>query len=81
MELDALVGTAPNTAARLQKLAPPNGVVIGEATYELVAEDFVCEELPPQSLRRNSWTISSMPLTPWSCWPARRIRPAPPCSR
>ena len=50
MELDALVGTAPNTAARLQQLAPPNGVVIGEATHELVAEDFACEELLPQRL-------------------------------
>src|SRR5262249_28998843 len=43
MELDALVGTAPNTATRLQELAPPNGVVIGETTHELVAEDFACE--------------------------------------
>jgi class 3 adenylate cyclase/tetratricopeptide (TPR) repeat protein len=46
MELDALVGKAPNAAARLQQLAPPNSVVIGEATHELVAEFFVCEELP-----------------------------------
>jgi tetratricopeptide (TPR) repeat protein len=45
MELDALVGTAPNAAARLQQLAPPNGVVIGETTYELVSESFVVEEL------------------------------------
>ncbi|MET0531852.1 MAG: AAA family ATPase [Microvirga sp.] len=51
MELDALVGAAPNTAARLQQEAPPNGVVIGEATHELVAEDFACEELPTQSLK------------------------------
>jgi|RhiMethySRZTD1v2_1073278.scaffolds.fasta_scaffold22010_3 class 3 adenylate cyclase/tetratricopeptide (TPR) repeat protein len=47
MELDALVGTAPNTAARLQQLAPPNGVVIGEATHELVTESFEFEELAP----------------------------------
>jgi len=52
MELDALVGTAPNTAARLQELAPPNGVVIGGATHELVDDDFICEELPPQRLKR-----------------------------
>jgi class 3 adenylate cyclase/tetratricopeptide (TPR) repeat protein len=52
MEFDALVGPAPYTAARLQELAPPNGVVIGEATHELVAEDFVCEELPPERLIR-----------------------------
>jgi class 3 adenylate cyclase/tetratricopeptide (TPR) repeat protein len=48
MELDALVGTAPHMAARLQSLASPNTVVIGEGTHELVAEDFVCEELPTQ---------------------------------
>ena len=52
MQLDALVGTAPNTAARLQELAPPNGVVIGGATHELVDDDFICEKLPPQRLKR-----------------------------
>ena len=34
MELDALVGTAPHMAARLQSLASPNTVVIGEGTHE-----------------------------------------------
>jgi class 3 adenylate cyclase/tetratricopeptide (TPR) repeat protein len=51
MELDALVGTAPNTAARLQALAKPNCVVIGEATYDLVCDDYVCLELEPEKLR------------------------------
>jgi class 3 adenylate cyclase/tetratricopeptide (TPR) repeat protein len=46
MESDALIGTAPNIAARLQQLAPANHVVIGEATYELVRVEFECEELP-----------------------------------
>jgi len=55
IELDGLVGTAPNTAARLQQLAPPNSVVIGEATRELVAEAFVLEELPPQDLLPGKW--------------------------
>jgi class 3 adenylate cyclase/tetratricopeptide (TPR) repeat protein len=55
IELDGLVGTAPNTAARLQQLAPPNGVVIGEATRELIAESFVVEELPPQDLLPGKW--------------------------
>jgi class 3 adenylate cyclase/tetratricopeptide (TPR) repeat protein len=63
LELDALVGTAPNTAARLQELAPPNGVVIGEATHELVAEDFVCEELPPQLLTRLEPTARAFVVT------------------
>ena len=47
-ELDALVGSAPNTAARLQQLAPSNRVVIGEAAHELVSADFRCEELHHQ---------------------------------
>jgi class 3 adenylate cyclase len=52
VELDALVGTAPNVAARLQELAAPNGVVIGEATYELVNAHFDCCELPASRLAR-----------------------------
>ncbi len=52
VELDGLVGTAPNTAARLQQLAAPNGVVIGETTYELIGDDFNCEELPAHRLAR-----------------------------
>jgi class 3 adenylate cyclase/tetratricopeptide (TPR) repeat protein len=57
IELDGLVGTAPNTAARIQQLAPPNSVAIGEATRELVAEFFVCEELPPQALIPGRWFL------------------------
>jgi class 3 adenylate cyclase len=52
VELDALVGTAPNSAARLQELAAPNGVVIGEATYELISSRFDCRELPTSRLVR-----------------------------
>jgi class 3 adenylate cyclase/tetratricopeptide (TPR) repeat protein len=55
IELDGLVGTAPNTAARLQQFAPPNSVVIGEATRELVAEFFLLEELPPLDLLPGKW--------------------------
>lgn len=46
VELDALVGTAPNTAARLQSLAPRDGVVIGETTQALVTHSFVTEPIP-----------------------------------
>jgi class 3 adenylate cyclase/tetratricopeptide (TPR) repeat protein len=52
LEIDGLVGTAPNIAARLQELAAPNGVIIGEATHELVADEFACEEIPLQRLTR-----------------------------
>lgn len=50
MALDGLVGAALNTAARLQHLAAPNGIVIGEATRELVGEDFALEEIPASRL-------------------------------
>jgi class 3 adenylate cyclase/tetratricopeptide (TPR) repeat protein len=52
MEFDAFVGTAPNVAARLQQVAAPNSVVIGEATHELVCNEFECEELSPERLVR-----------------------------
>jgi class 3 adenylate cyclase len=51
LELDSLVGVAPNTAAQLQHLATPGTVVIGEATYSVIANDFECEELPPERTR------------------------------
>lgn len=52
MERDALTGLALPVAARLEEIAPPNGVVIGDATQELVASDFLLEELPAERLQR-----------------------------
>ena len=40
-----LVGDAVNTAARLLAVAPPMGVVVGEATYELTSRVIVYEAL------------------------------------
>ena len=47
----AIVGEAPNIAARLQEKALPNRVVISPTTYRLVTGLFECEELGPQILK------------------------------
>ena len=41
----AIVGDAPNLAARLQGIADPNGVVIGPSTYSLAGRLFECRSL------------------------------------
>jgi class 3 adenylate cyclase len=45
-----VVGETPNLAARLQALAAPNTLVIGEATRRLVGGLFVLADLGPQAL-------------------------------
>lgn len=47
----AIVGETPNVAARLQALAEPGTVVIGESTKRLVEGLFVCEELGSRQLK------------------------------
>jgi class 3 adenylate cyclase/predicted ATPase len=44
----AVVGETPNRAARLQRLARPDGVVIGENVRRLLGDLFELEELEPQ---------------------------------
>jgi class 3 adenylate cyclase/tetratricopeptide (TPR) repeat protein len=46
---DAIVGPAPNQAARIQSVAPAGGVVISDATYEIVRGYFEVQSLgrPP----------------------------------
>jgi len=46
-----VVGETPNLAARLQGLAPPNAVVIGEAVRELLGAAFDLEDLGGQQLK------------------------------
>ncbi|MEZ2126833.1 MULTISPECIES: AAA family ATPase [unclassified Sinorhizobium] len=48
---EAVVGETPNLAARLQTLARPNEVVIGEATRELLGALFEVEDLGVQPLK------------------------------
>src|SRR5438309_3585099 len=45
-----VVGETPNLAARLQALATPNTLVIGEATRRQIGELFHLEDLGPQQL-------------------------------
>jgi class 3 adenylate cyclase/predicted ATPase len=45
------VGETLHVAARLQSLAAPNSVVIGEATSRLVFRHFALEDLGPQNLK------------------------------
>ena len=47
----AVIGSAPNMAARLQSLARPNRIVIGETTKRLVAGLFDLNDLGPQNLK------------------------------
>ena len=54
----AIVGEAPNIAARLQEQAPRDTIVISAATYRLVRGLFECEALGPKSLRGISNPVS-----------------------
>lgn len=44
-ELSGVVGHAPNVAARLQRLAARNGVVVGEVTISLIGDKFIIEDV------------------------------------
>ena len=55
---EAVVGDVPNLAARLQALAEPGAVVIGQATRRLVGGVFELDDLGPQPSRASpsrSW--------------------------
>jgi len=47
----AAVGETLHVAARLQSLAPPNGIVIAEITSRLISARFEREDLGPQQLK------------------------------
>jgi class 3 adenylate cyclase/predicted ATPase len=50
-EQHAAVGETPNLAARLQSVATPDGIIIADTTYRLVAPVFNCTQLPPLELK------------------------------
>lgn len=52
-----IVGETPSVAARLQELAPPNGVVFTEATHRLVAGYFDCQEWGKRDLKGISHAV------------------------
>ncbi len=51
IEENAIVGETPNIAARLQSLAEPNTVVVGDATRRLVEGLFELDALGPRTLK------------------------------
>ena len=53
-----IVGKTPNLAARMQKLAAPNGIVIGDTTHQLVDGFFKCEALGAAELRGISQPVN-----------------------
>jgi class 3 adenylate cyclase len=55
-----VTGAMPNLAARLNGLAPPNGIIIAESTHARVAARFLCEPLGLVELRGLS-----APHQPW----------------
>src|ERR1043166_2519986 len=44
-------GETPNIAARLQSLADPDMVVVGETTFRAIEGLFICDDLGPQQLK------------------------------
>ena len=55
----AVLGETPNLAARLQSVAPPNGIVIAESAHSLVEGLFECESLGAQSLKGISVPVTA----------------------
>ena len=53
-----IVGKMPNVAARMEKLATPNTVVIGDTTHQLVEGFFKCEALGASALRGISQPVN-----------------------
>jgi class 3 adenylate cyclase/tetratricopeptide (TPR) repeat protein len=54
---EAVAGDVVNTASRMQALAPPGGVVIGEETYRQVRDRIDAERLPPAIVKGKSEPI------------------------
>ncbi len=44
-EKRSITGSTPNLAAKLQGLAPPDGIIIAESTHQRIGALFACEEL------------------------------------
>ena len=53
-----IVGKTPNLAARMQKLAAPNNIVIGDTTHQLVEGFFKCDALGASALRGISQPVN-----------------------
>jgi hypothetical protein len=60
---EALAGDVVNTASRLQSVAPPGGIVVGEATFRATRSRFDFEELEPVTVKGKT--------DPLAVWRAR----------
>ena len=58
LEAIDIVGKTPNVAARMQKLATPNGIVIGNTTHQLVEGFFKCDALGAAPVRGISQPVN-----------------------
>jgi class 3 adenylate cyclase len=56
-EIHGIVGKTPNVAARLQSLAEPGTMVIGDTTYRMARGLFACEDLGTPELKGISEPI------------------------
>ncbi len=59
----AIVGEAPNIAARLQEVAQPNTLVISKATEQLISGFFECQYLGENLLKGISRPVSTYQVT------------------
>lgn len=65
-----VIGDVVNTASRLQSVAPPGGIVVGEATYRATASEFRFRELPPVEVKGKAEPLAIwQPLEPASRLP------------
>ena len=51
VETMGILGEAPNIASRLQQLAPPGGLIISDATAQLIGDRFNLKDLGAQDVR------------------------------
>ena len=59
----AVIGEAPNVAARLQGLAGRNGIVVGALTKEIAGDAFVYQDLGAHELKGIAGRVKTWGVT------------------
>jgi class 3 adenylate cyclase len=67
-------GDAVNVAARLEQTAPPDEILIGQHTLDLVRDSVVVEPVPPLELKGKSEPVPAFRLVEVTDGPAERAR-------
>jgi len=62
-EQEAVTGETPNLAARLQQVAAPGQVVVGDTTHRLVGQTFAIDELGAQALKGFDVAVGAWRIT------------------